>query len=312
MLGIPLVAMVVALAAPAARAPSPMEQKAFTDGLRLYERGDALGAARVWQEGYAAGHDPAFLVRIGEAQEKAGAPAQAIQSYQQYLRESPDAADRDDIEARLRRLAPPASTAPGQTAAADATATPGELPMPAPGPAPPSATAGAPPAQIPSVPAPATPQARDDAREDLRPIVDEDQPARSRLNTIAWVGAGVTALLLGVAAFYGASAADKSGDANRLLTYIDQDTGAPLPYGPNAQQFESDVRVGQHDDRVAKGFLITAGVAALVTGALFVIDSTHDAAKSEPRASARTNLRARVAASGGLSAGAGLGVGWSF
>src|SRR6185369_566375 len=104
-----IVAIGVALLATAgARRPTPEEEKAFAEGLRRYEAGDARGAEQAWRDGYAIGRDPAFLVRIGEAEEKAGAPAEAVQSYERYLKESPDAADRPEIEARIRRLAPAA------------------------------------------------------------------------------------------------------------------------------------------------------------------------------------------------------------
>ncbi|MEO8214999.1 MAG: hypothetical protein ABI560_17500, partial [Myxococcales bacterium] len=94
------------------RAPSADERKAFADGLRLFEAGDARGAERCWRQGYAAGHDPAFLVRIAEAQEKAGAPLEAVRSYEQYLREAPQAADREEMEGRLNRLNPGRNTRP--------------------------------------------------------------------------------------------------------------------------------------------------------------------------------------------------------
>src|SRR5215471_18037205 len=112
--------------------PSPDEQRLFDEGLRAYEAGDARGAEKAWKAGYAVAHDPAFLVRIGEAEEKAGAPAEAAESYRRYLRAAPDAADRAEIEQRLARLAPPSSAPATPT---DTGETPGELggaPPPAP------------------------------------------------------------------------------------------------------------------------------------------------------------------------------------
>ena len=96
----------LALAASPARAPSPDEQRLYDEGLQAFQAGDARAAEKAWKAGYAVAHDPAFLVRIGEAQEKAGAPADAAESYRRYLREAPDAADRADIEQRIARLAP--------------------------------------------------------------------------------------------------------------------------------------------------------------------------------------------------------------
>src|SRR4051794_41968569 len=105
------------LAASAARAPSADEQRLYDDGLRAFQSGDARAAEKAWKAGYAVGRDPAFLVHVGEAQEKAGAPAEAIDSYRKYLREAPDAADRADIEQRIVRLggAAPAHAPPAPT-----------------------------------------------------------------------------------------------------------------------------------------------------------------------------------------------------
>ena len=296
-------ALLVALAAPPARAATPVdaagsaalrppsadEQRAFAEGLRLYGAGDARGAERAWKAGYAVAHDPAFLVRIAEAQEKAGAPQEAVQSYRQYLRESPRASDREDIEARLHRLDPTAGATPARGPDGSDEEAPRAMAMPGGGAA---AGAGAPSAALP-VPAPAgtagattsphagpavgtvpdAVQEREDQLQDLMPLVEEEPP-RSRLNTAAWIGTGVTTLLLGVAAFYGASAAEKSGDANRLLTYSDKNTGVPQEYASQSSQYEEDVRVGRRDNRLATGFLIAAGVTAVSSALLFILDGS--------------------------------------
>ena len=70
-------AAALALTAPASRQPSADEQRLYDEGLRAFQAGDARAAEKSWKAGYAVGHDPAFLVHIGEAQEKAGAPAEA-------------------------------------------------------------------------------------------------------------------------------------------------------------------------------------------------------------------------------------------
>jgi len=101
------IALLTALAATPTRAPSPEEQRFYDEGVRALQAGDARAAEKAWKNGYAVARDPAFLVYIGEAQEKAGAAADAADSYRRYLREVPDAADRADIEQRLARLAGP-------------------------------------------------------------------------------------------------------------------------------------------------------------------------------------------------------------
>jgi hypothetical protein len=358
MFGVPVALVVLTFAAAAQRAPSPEEQRAFVEGLRLFEAGDARGAERVWKAGYAAGHDPAFLVRIGEAQEKAGAPKQAAESYEQYLRESPDAADREEIEARIRRLGP-SSSAKSSLRGQDRGQgegdheTPGEMyppgaaPAPVPVPVPTQGPAGSgPAASTPSqtTPANAAPggtgtgagagteragpsaqnrpergqashaQVRDDSDDDLG-LIENDVP-RSRLNGVAWIATGVTALLLGVAAFYGASAAEKAGDANRLLTYADQTTSVPQEYALHAAQYEEDVRLGRRDDRLAKGFAIAAGVTAVAAAVLFITDSRSETAPVAGKPRAPTANPRRFAATPGLDvrprAGTSLGMDLSF
>jgi hypothetical protein len=276
-----------------ARPPSPEEQRAFTEGLRLYEAGDARGAERLWKEGYAIGRDPAFLVRIAEAQEKAGAVKEAVESYELYLRESRDAADRAEIEGRIRRLAPTRAPAP---APADAEEAPGEIGEP------PAPGGARPPRPVPAparAPAPAAPQAIDRS-EQLRALVEEDEPARSGLNVGGWVATGVTAALLGVAAFYGASAAEKAGDASRLLVYSDQ-RGVPLEYAGVAARYEDAVEDGERYAGIARGLLIAAGVTAATATVLFVVDAVRAGPGPRRPAVRRDRASARWP-----------GLGWSF
>jgi hypothetical protein len=122
--------------------------------------------------------------------------------------------------------------------------------------------------------APTGQRADEDHRaEDLRALADEDGGPRSRANVAAWVTTGISAALLGVAAFYGASASEKSGDANRLSTYRDPGSGVPLEYASVASAYEEDLRVSRRDDSIAKGFLISAAVTVAATVGLFIIDA---------------------------------------
>ncbi|HEY8923289.1 MAG TPA: hypothetical protein VIU64_02840, partial [Polyangia bacterium] len=138
--------------------------------------------------------------------------------------------------------------------------------------------------------------------------MDESAPPRSRLNTAAWIGSGVTVLLLGTAAFFGAKASEKKGDVNRLLGNFDEKTGVPTEYAQVASQYEQAVRDGRHDDRMAKGFAIAAGVAAAASVVLFVVDALRSPeAPSLPERPVGLGPRARTA--GGVAAG-NLGLSW--
>jgi hypothetical protein len=248
----PIAALLVALAA--RPAPSPEEQRLFSAGLAAFDAGDAAAAQREWQAGYAIAHDPAFLVRIGEAQEKAGAPSQAVESYRRYLREAPDAADRADIEQRIARLAPPSSTG----VAAEPV---GEL-------------GAGPAATLPTAPAPRAEAAvdRDQARE------DDDDGGWTGPRIAAWSATGATVALLGVAGYFGAQASSHSSDANRLVVYRDPNTGAPLRYTPDvAQKYESALADGRDADRTAKILLLGAAGTAVVATVFFIVDGTRAA-----------------------------------
>jgi hypothetical protein len=259
---LPIVAVLVTLAA-ARGAPSPEEERLFAQGLQAFEAGDARAAERAWKQGYAVARDPAFLVRIGEAEEKAGAAAEAADSYRRYLREAPDASDRADIEGRLARLAPGRPTPPGPAGQAPADEPPrnfGEAPAPT----------------LPPTPGPGPGdevQARAVDLEAAHAPAGDEGPGWTPANVTAWSAAGATALLLGTAAFFGAQAASKEGDVNRLQSSRDFKTGAPYEYsGEIARQYESALADGRRYSRDAKIFLLAAAGTAAVSCVFFVID----------------------------------------
>jgi len=117
-------------------------------------------------------------------------------------------------------------------------------------------------------------------------------------------------VLLGTAAFFGAKASEKNGDVNRLLGNFDEKTGVPTEYARVASQYEQAVRDGRHDDRMAKGFAVAAGVAAAASLVLFVVDAVRaPAGPSEPERP--LGLGTRTRGPGGVAAG-NLGLSWVF
>jgi hypothetical protein len=238
-----------------AATPTPDEQRLFADGLKAFDAGDARGAERAWKEGYAVAHDPAFLVRIGEAEEKAGAPAEAVDTYRRYLREAPDASDRADIEQRISRLAPAPSAAPA-SAPVEATHDFG------------APTAATPP------PAPASGAALDD--ESARAAKADEDSGWNRYNITAMTATGLTVVLLGTAAFFGAEASSKESDVNRLLTNRDE-MGTPLRYSSVAGQYQSAMSDGRRDAHDARLALVGAAGTAVVAAVFFVLDGLHPA-----------------------------------
>jgi hypothetical protein len=238
-----LVALLAA-ATGAQRPPTPEEQQRFDEGTRAMAAGDAKSAEHAFRAGYDVAHDPAFLVHVGEAQEKTGTSAEAAETYRRYLREAPDASDRADIEQRIARLAPAAPPA------APAAAVPAPV---APTPAPPA-------------PAPAAAARRADTE---KPANTEEDSGWNRYNATAMIAAGVTVALLGTAAFFGASASSHEGDANRLIDY----RNPPPEYARVASEYTSaidDGRSAAHDARVA---LIAAAATGAVSITFFILDA---------------------------------------
>jgi hypothetical protein len=275
-----LLSLAIFLAVPTAqRGPSPEEQRLFDAGTQALQAGDPRAAEKAWQAGYAVNRDPAFLVHIGEAQEKAGAPAEAAETYRRYLQVAPDAADRAEIEARLTRLGaagapakPPAAAPPGAGEA------PGEF--------------GAGPQ--PRIPPPPEPRAPAPARADDEPPPAPPPPAsgwtRYELTAAISTAAAVTMLL--AAGLFAASASSNQDDINRLVLHRDDMTGAPLSYSSIAKQYEDAMADGERNDRYAKLALAGAGAAALVAATFFILDARD----------AREPAVAIVPSAGGLTA----------
>ncbi len=276
---IPLFAALLALGGSPQRAPTPDELRLFDEGTHALAAGDARAAEKAWRAGYEIGHDPAFLVHIGEAEEKAGAPAEAAESYRRYLREAPDASDRADIESGSRGSSRGAAAPRARRGGGDprrvrrrASAEPdaGHRPPP---------------------PAATTPAAASPAR----PRCDAEQPAGkndqdsgwNRNNATAVIASGVTLALLGTAAFYGAEASSKENDINRLVIF----RSPPPAYSSVASQYMSAMADGRSDAHTARVLLVVAAGTGIVAALFFVLDALHAPAESAPAGRRRPRSR---------------------
>lgn len=277
MLHILTLAALLAAAGPQ-RAPTPEEQQRFDEGSRAMATGDARAAEKAWQAGYDLGHDPAFLVHVAEAQEKAGAPAQAVETYRRYLREAPEASDRADIEQRIARLAPPAPAA----AAAP--------------PAPNAGTATTAPPAAPSPPVASAPAATGRADSE-KPAQGEEESGWNRYNITAMVAAGVTVALLGTAVYFGASAGSHESDANRLIGY----RNPPPEYASVASAYSSALSDGRRDAHDARIALIAAAATGAVSIAFFILDEVLAPPSGTPTAAVVPGPHGEMTALGGWS-----------
>ena len=204
------------LLAAAGKPPSAEEQRLFDEGAKAMQAGDAQAADKAWRAGYAIAKDPAFLVHMGEAEEKAGQPAEGARP--------------TDATSRCARCVGPR----GDRAAAGAPRPRGSARRPRP----PRRTrsrarsARARPCRCRGATSPLPP------RVGARGARRRDRPPRQRRQGLGLERVQHHRLdrdrrdgdALGAAAYYAASAGSAKDDVNQFLRYRDQVTGAPLEY----------------------------------------------------------------------------------
>jgi hypothetical protein len=87
-------------------------KRLFADGTAAYAKGDFATAAADFSTAYELTHAPELLYNLARCYEHLGDDGRAVAEYQMYLRMSPDAEDREDVEKRIAALEPPAPTTP--------------------------------------------------------------------------------------------------------------------------------------------------------------------------------------------------------
>jgi tetratricopeptide (TPR) repeat protein len=76
----------------------------YKRGKELYQTGDFDGAIRTWKAAYEISPNAALGYNIARACERVGNAQEAVKYYRLYLEGTPDAADRDTVEADIARL----------------------------------------------------------------------------------------------------------------------------------------------------------------------------------------------------------------
>ncbi len=100
-----VVAAVVALAAaPAQAQDAEKARQLFQQGSKYYDLGQFDKAIEAWQQGYDQKPDPGFLYNIAQAYRQKQDPAKAIFFYKGYLRNSPKAHNRAEVEQKIAAL----------------------------------------------------------------------------------------------------------------------------------------------------------------------------------------------------------------
>lgn len=77
----------------------------FQQGTAAFNLGRFADAVKAWEEGYKLRPDPIFLYNIAQAHRLADNHEQAVFFYKSYLRNSPNAKNREEVQMRLDQLA---------------------------------------------------------------------------------------------------------------------------------------------------------------------------------------------------------------
>jgi hypothetical protein len=106
-------------------APAPdmlAARRHFMAATEALKAGDPARAAREFEAAHRITKDPQLLFNVAEAQRQAGAAKAALQAYRGYLAATPNAPDRDEVEATIRALEAELKPAAAPAAAAPAVA----------------------------------------------------------------------------------------------------------------------------------------------------------------------------------------------
>jgi len=101
-----LLLLFIVAGVPVARsADAPNTARAhFEKGSTAYDLGQFREAAREYEIAYRLKNDPALLYNIGQAYRFAGDTAEALRAYKAYLRRSPEAPNRREVDTQIVKL----------------------------------------------------------------------------------------------------------------------------------------------------------------------------------------------------------------
>lgn len=256
-------ALALALSTGTARAQSPDAAAAkehFVQAEAAMQQGDFSTAAALYELAAEESGDASFLLKAGDAREKAGDCDGAITVYTKYIDkgtadESLKASTRERVQQCEAKLASAAAAAAKDEFAA-ATPEPAEL-KPAPAPAPPAEPAAT---TLPSE----TPPAFSDAK-------------RSWHHSAAWMSVGLSVAFATTSAVLAISASTREQDLNDLIDYRDPSGAAPTFDGNIRRRYEELVDEGERIELYARLALIGAGLTAAAAVTFFIIDPSSGA-----------------------------------
>jgi hypothetical protein len=249
-------------------------------------------------------HDPSLFKMIGGAYDNMGKRLEAAVYYRRYLAEAKNAADADEVRAKLAAVqGAPASAKPPAPASAPArepskpVAPPPERPATQPAEAEPPEPPKLPPPEPPS-PTQASPEMR--LSQPPLPAFSESESHWQR--TTGWVFVGLTAVGVTTGAVLAASAKAREDDINQLIAFRDPTTGQPNQFsGSTKDDYLNKVDEGKNLSTLSTVAFIGAGACAGTAVLFFILDATRDVPNE------RVSVAPFVAPGGG-----GFAAGWGF
>ena len=211
--GVAAALVMLALSQPAHAEDKAKARAAYNQATQHYDLGEFEQALDGFKEAYRNYEDPAFLFNIAQCHRALGHKKDAVISYRSYLRKSPQAANRGEVQKTIEELEHAIADDDAKAAAA---AKPGPPPPAAtapPGPAP-ASTSTTPPANAPATNAPAAtaeppapaaappaPSKSSSASPSSSTSLSTTAPAPEKHRSRAWIWGvvgGVAAVALGV------------------------------------------------------------------------------------------------------------------
>lgn len=259
-----LLALVAPLSARAEDGSAAAAREHYQKGTSYYDLGRYADAIKEFEAAYEIKNDPALLYNLAQSNRLAGNSEQALHFYRTYLRYVPKAANRAEIEDRIKQLDQLVSQkGSAQTAPPPITTTPPLTTTPPPPETPPVPPPGAPPAaELPIAPMPgSTPGAYVNIAPPP-PASFDDHHQMIRAGEITAAAGGV---LFIIGAAYGAAAVGAANEVNNAAK--------------NGGAFDPSLEKRGKDDQKAEAALLTVGALGIGAGAVLFFYGRHLAAQ---------------------------------
>jgi tetratricopeptide (TPR) repeat protein len=104
----------ICAAQPADRKADAAAREHYKRGMRFYDLGRFDDAIHEFETAYESKEDPFYIYNLAQAHRRAGNLSKAIELYRTYLRKSPNAPDRSDVEQRIAAIEKSLASTPAE------------------------------------------------------------------------------------------------------------------------------------------------------------------------------------------------------